>query len=441
MPESITIHPAPHTWRSLLHHNTSPDASLLRRELNLPTDKPIIMTGHQAEFWHPGILAKYLAADAASASFNAHPAHLVVNQDRTDTVPLHYPALSNNSLSIGTATVRERKPPPTPRDPAPQVATHLSSLFATLARHSEAPTLAHQVSATTSDLMRPYLSIQPTTLLATALARTTLFQSLIAKMAHDPEVCITAYNTAAAHHPSARIRPLTASDIQDRWELPLWHLPPGKPRRHVYAEELATIPPHELAPKALFMTGLLRLAACDLFIHGTGGAGSTDSSAPDTHEGYDLITEEWLERWLGIPRASLAPITLVTATRYLPLSDSPPPTAAELARARWLAHHARHSPLLLRDPDAALAKQHLVDQIELLPRHTRARADSFQSLQSVLTAFRIRHETELASLAAAAANTAIRFSERSVIFNRTWPFALYPAATIQALAKDIRAVF
>ena len=42
---------------------------VLREQLGLPVHGPVIMTGHQAEFWHPGILAKYLACDAAGAIF------------------------------------------------------------------------------------------------------------------------------------------------------------------------------------------------------------------------------------------------------------------------------------------------------------------------------------------------------------------------------------
>ncbi|MBX3377826.1 MAG: hypothetical protein KF678_12580 [Phycisphaeraceae bacterium] len=444
-PESLTIHPPPIAWRHLLHHNTSPQATQLRRELDLPTDRPIIMTGHQPEFWHPGILAKYLAADAASAALNACPVWLFVDQDRPDSVPLHFPAVGNAitterpALSVGTLTIRERTPPTSPRDPAPLVAAQLATLLSTLARHHSAPTLSHQIAATLADLARPYLALPHPTIFATQLSRTTLFRELVAQMARDPERCIRTYNAAAARHPSANIRPLTASDIQDRWELPLWHLPPHRPRTHVYAEDLPAIPPHELAPKALFMTGLLRLAACDLFIHGTGGAGSTDvSPPPDAHDGYDLITEEWFRDWLGQP---LAPMTLVTATRYLPLADGPIPTPADLARARWLAHHARHSPLLLRDPDAALAKQHIVDQIELLPRHTRARADLFRRLHAALADYRQQHSPELSSLSTSAAETAAQLAQRDILFNRTWPFPLYPDPVLSSLRDDVRRSF
>ena len=47
---------------SLLSHNDSAEARAFREQLGLPTDRPIVMSGHQAQIWHPGILSKYLAA-------------------------------------------------------------------------------------------------------------------------------------------------------------------------------------------------------------------------------------------------------------------------------------------------------------------------------------------------------------------------------------------
>ena len=42
----------------------------------LRCDKPIIATGHQSGFWHPGILAKDLAMTAACQRYDAQPLHL-----------------------------------------------------------------------------------------------------------------------------------------------------------------------------------------------------------------------------------------------------------------------------------------------------------------------------------------------------------------------------
>ena len=44
--------------------------------LGLDADRPVIMTGHQAGFWHPGILVKYLGAEILSDRLSAQPAWL-----------------------------------------------------------------------------------------------------------------------------------------------------------------------------------------------------------------------------------------------------------------------------------------------------------------------------------------------------------------------------
>lgn len=436
-PESLTIRPAAADWRDLVHRNASPDAALIRRELGLATDRLIIMTGHQAEFWHPGILAKYLATDAASVALNAQPAWLVVDQDRAESANLRYPTRTNGRLSIGTATVRERSVSTTNGSIEAGIQQRRDAALAALQSHTSGP-LPRRIAATLADLMSPLLSLPAPTLFATDLNRTTLFQSLVENMRRDPEACILAYNAAARLHPSAGIRPLIADDIQDRWELPLWHLPPGKPRTHVYAE--MTVPVSELAPKALFMTGLMRLAACDLFIHGTGGGGGGGND-DDSHDGYDLITEEWLERWLGVPRARLAPMAVVTATRYLPLSTEPPPSPADVARAIVKAHRARHSPELLGDHAGAIRKQALVHEIAAAPHHSHQRADLFREMHRILEAIRRAHASALDELDHTADQLKARLSERNIAFDRTWPFALYPQSTLRELRDRIYAEF
>jgi hypothetical protein len=253
-------------------------------------------------------------------------------------------------------------------------------------------------------------------------------------MARDPADCISQYNAAAGRHPTAGIRPLTANGVQDRWELPLWHLPPGKLRTHVYAEDLASIPMHELAPKALFMTGLMRLAACDLFIHGLGAA--NDDRA---HEGYDIITEEWFERWLGIPQ--LAPMTLVTATRYLGVSPRSPPNEEQVAKARWAVHHARHHPDLLGDPGRNRERERLLRTLQELPRHSRERADVFLALHRLLDEARQAHPEELERFSFTSRDLQDRFAERALVYDRTWPFVLFPESALKALQAEIAAGF
>jgi len=435
---SLTIRPGAGQWRMLVRRNDSPEAARFRRELGLPTDRAVIMTGHQAEFWHPGILAKYLAADAAAGAIGA-AAWLVVDQDRAETTELRYPgreggAGDGSALTLRTAVVGERGLAGVV-DAAPGVRQGLEAVSSALARHAGGPTLARRVAAALGDLMAPLLSQpSPPTVFATGLCGAGLFSELVGRMKADPESCVRAYNAAVARHPTAGIRPLVLDDVQYRYELPLWHLPPGGPRAHVYAEMLDAVPVDRLAPKALFMTGLMRLAGCDLFIHGTGGGGGDEG-----HEGYDAVTQDWLTHWLSILPEALAPIATVTATVYLPLDTPPPPTAGEVARARWMAHSARHNPGCVGDGEGEERKRALVAAIDAADSADRARL--FRGLHEFLEGYRGRHAAELGALDRLAAAAAARAGEPDLRTVRTWPFALYPAGVLGGLRDRIAAEF
>src|SRR5881628_1680873 len=85
----VIIEPAGTQWLDLVRH--APTGSLFGRslaewreqtriELGLAIDRPIIATGHQTLLWHPGILAKYLAAHALAEEHDLGRANLVVDQ-------------------------------------------------------------------------------------------------------------------------------------------------------------------------------------------------------------------------------------------------------------------------------------------------------------------------------------------------------------------------
>jgi hypothetical protein len=436
--EALTIRPHAEQWRGLLGHDTSPAAGRFRAELGLPTDRPVIMTGHQTQFWHPGILAKYLAADAFAASTGAAVAFLVVDQDRPDRVSVRYPVVEREG-NLGVREVvygaDDRAAPGRRVDDGLGVAGFvqdgLNRIDEAMRAHDGDPMLARRVALAVRNLMSPYLGPAGRAapiLFATELSRTTLFQELVQRMAREPEACTAAYNTAVAAHPGAGIRPLEANPTQDRWELPLWRLLPDGRRTHIHAEDLAGIPPEELAPKALFMTALLRLAGCDLFIHGTGGAGD---------EGYDRITEDWLRGWPNQERAALAPIAMVTATRYLPIAHGPEVTAADAERAVWRAHHARHVPAELRL--LALEQQRRTLVAEIAVAAPPVRATLFRDLHRLLDHYRADHAGELKALARETAAARARAHDGKVLRDRTWAFPLYPA--LRGLRREIEGAF
>jgi hypothetical protein len=437
--ESLTIDPAPKRWAELLAQRTS-------RPL-------VIMVGHQAEFWHPGILAKYFAANAAAKSLaragREVAVHwLVVDQDSNDPSRIAFPARAEGGLAKvlwkvpfqdgGTAsngfgdTPTAALPPlnasTIPDGASPALAcveTGLARIAESLRAHAREPNAASQVASVLRDLLAPYARPNDT-LYGSQLFRLGVFPELIERMRSDPAACTRAYNAAVALHPHAHVRALI--DEPGRTELPLWRMPekPGQPRRPVFAADLPNIDPSHLAPRALLMTAIVRLGHCDLLIHGTGGGL------------YDKITEAWLSRWL--PGRTLAPTAVVTATRLLPF-DIKPPSPEAIAKARWLAHHARHDPALLGDAPAAERKQQILHDLRTARSRGHLPALEFGDLCALLTQVRQAHAPQLAALQSAATDALHQRELAEIVYERTWPFPLYPEEAIRELKSSIDAAF
>jgi len=443
----VAIRPAPETWRGLIGRARADEtARLFRRELGLPEDRPVIMSGHQAQVWHPGILAKLLALDGAAGSLNACAAWVVVDHDDNDSLALRAPYItSEGRLAVQTLGPTAQAAPDVPacRQPAwaaggtfafpaggtpaaPGVNAGLEHIRAALARNASSSDAASQVAAATIDLARP-LAATPVMVRATALARTELFANVVARMRRDPRACADAHNAAVRAFPHDRVAPLAVDTAGGNHELPLWTIgtASGSKRNRVYANELETVDVLTLAPRALLLTGLMRRAGCDLFIHGTGG------------ERYDRITDLWLRTWLG---ESLAPTAMVTASLRLRVPGCWP-SAAHIARAAWTAHRALHDPALVGDPASASAKRSLVERIRAARYKSRERSDLFLSLHALLDRSRREHADALAALVRDAAAMRSRAGEAGIAADRTWPFPLYEADQLLALRDAVRARF
>ncbi|MFN0012034.1 MAG: hypothetical protein ACKVS8_10365 [Phycisphaerales bacterium] len=450
----VHIRPEPHAWAALLAANrasTNPAAALFRRQLGLPTNVPIVMSGHQAQFWHAGILAKHFATLHTAAAHHAHPAWIVVDQDEPEFLDLRFPtrdpagALADDRYRIVPATAGisastnaaalpafdpEPLPPALSAAACEAVVPALQRTREALLHHRSCATAAEQVARAAASLAAPFADNHvPTLLFASRLARTTLFTKLVQRMAANPAACHTAYNAALTAAPRTGIAPLAADAARDRLELPLWHIDASGHRRRVWSTDLGTLATETLAPRALLLTGLLRLAACDLFIHGLGGGGATGTA------GYDRATDHWFAAWLG---QELAPTALATATLLLPLLDHAPAAPADIAHARWVAHHARHSPAALAQWGAEQEKRALALRITRTPMR-RVRAALFARMHALLADVRSAHTTRLADLAARADTLASRAATERLAADRTWPFMLHDERALARLSEMIAA--
>lgn len=433
------IEPAGSSWASLARGFTRPASSnAFRAELGLPADGLVVMSGHQVEFWHAGIFAKRAACAAAAAKLGGSAGWLAVDQDSSEPAVIRYPARRDGRLvaaawEIGPQLGNRADVPPAcrptadprrlrdlPTDAAtPGVSDGLARVAGALASASGESTLASQVIAATDSLLAGVVRPMPT-VLATSISRTGLFGEVLTTMRADPGRCVDLYNRAVEAFPGSRLRPLDAT----RGELPLWHLREGLPRRRVLASMLGSIPASELAPRALLMTGMIRHAGCDLFIHGTGGAA------------YDPAGERWLAAWLGW---SLAPAVVASATLSIPIEGVRVVSASEAGRARWAAHHARHDPGLLGDEWAARRKAALLGEIREATTRGLDPREHYDEMHRLLSRVRLEHAQRLRELEERAARASADAAQSIVASDRTWPFPLHDPRALGSLADSVSA--
>lgn len=440
-PTELTIEPAARTWASLVRHDTGERATRFRRQLGLPTNAPVIMSGHQAEVWHPGILSKYLAAISGAEAIGAHPAWLVVDQDTGDPLRVRFAEIDGegrarageSDLGVG-ARAGDDAGVPTGLAPSGRIAGScpgpVRPIADALRAHESAASLSDQVQSGLEDLLAP---ITPTAQRVSALRlnQTDLFGELVGRMRRDPEACREAYNRAASGVPGAGVRALRGGESGSGPELPLWDIRTGE-RRRVYAADLDRLEMGHLAARGLLMTGLVRLAGCDLFVHGTGGGV------------YDRVTDRWFESWLG--EAPRAKSVVVSATLRLGTGggDGESLVAAERADAlAWRAHAARHNPALLGDEESAARKRALVERIR--DADPEDRGALFREMHALLEGVRDSHGGALAHLDAEAREAGEAAADARLVAqiarDRTLPFPLYPAERLVALRGSIRDAF
>lgn len=427
---------------------------LFRSQLGLPTDRPIVMSGHQAALWHPGILAKHSAAAALAQTTGAHAAWLVVDQDTADPVSMTFPirtpsGLARQSWAMMNLPVRAGRIEsdiPTGYQPAlavqalpasaaqaalPCVRDGLEAIRERLNAYRAEPTLARQVGLAANDLASlgtvPALPL----VFTSQISGTDLFQQVVDQMRQDPAGAAAMYAQCVSEHPEAKL------DTPRHGELPLWRIDEktGWRRRSVSADQLSSVPYTSLAPKALLLTGLLRWAGCDVFIHGLGGAGA------DATGGYDAVTQAWLIKWLGV---TLAPTVLTTATMLLPLNLHEAVTAADIDKAQWQAHSAQHHPKLLGDAAAQAARDATVRELSALrlDRSHNARIQRlalYRSLHSTIAASRASNQSELVKFQQAAAVLATRRVDALLASDRTWAFPLHAESQRRSMKSAIEA--
>lgn len=425
-------------------------------------DRPVIATGHQAWLWHPGILAKDIAMAVAAerlAEGAARRVHLVVDHDVHETMPLTVPVTRGDRLETATMRLGDSwAMVPTGCQPPVKVKETLESLHAARKRLGAAlsvdlqplistfeavgdghGSLAEQITAVTVELMRTYVGDVEVAYSSRLLAQLDA-APLVDRMLREAARCVRAYNAAVSATPEAGVARLSVEP--DRVELPLWQLDWGRPRRRVYADLAVPEDPVlvdeagnelgrddcQLAPKALFLTAVMRSRFCDLFIHGLGGGV------------YDRVMEAWWTGWTGESAESLAPMAVVTADLRMEFA-APVADRAELTRAQWYRHHLPHNVDRVLAPgsvDGPLVaeKRRLLAHMDD-DRDAGRRWGAFRRVHAINAELVAEHRQAVDEAEARLRRAQVGLHNAVIARRRDWFFGLYPSSALAELRRAV----
>jgi len=393
------------------------------------------MGGHQVELWHPGILAKWYAGLALARAVEGQSVWLWVDQDDNDPTRVRVPTCGDGKLGVGvwelapgvlvpTGTATGCRDVIEPGVFDGEICAGVregacEEIVSALRTRRNAGSLGEQMALAVHDLLGEH-GTQMGRVFATRLVQTTLFGELVERMRREPRAMASAYNEACEAFGDAGIRALTVRG--DVVELPMWRVRQGEARMPVYSTQLGEIPPEQLAPRALLMTGIVRLGACDIFVHGMGGAR------------YDRVTERWFEAWLG---ETLSPAVACSATLLLDLGQGRRPSEREVDRARGLAHRALHDPGAAGDAQAGRIKRELLVEIEAARERGENPGQTFHAMHEMLADYRRRRAEQIAQIEREAQRLEDRLRVGQIADDRTWAFPLHEGAALAALEARI----
>lgn len=448
---------------------------------------PLVVTGHQAEFFHAGVLAKNMAARSLASEVGGTAVFLCVDSDVPKAVRLTYPARRGDELVRETLAIPGMHPRLSMSQQPRARRNEWAEWFAALSRNalpsdgrvlplfaeawlkSDEPELdfcgAFDRARRASEFAAGCAPLDELRL--SHLSRNPGLRCFLAYSIVHAEAMADYYNQAREafrrrHGVRSAQRPLPALHLAaDLCELPFWITPAGQARRRLfvaragesvrfYADalpigtcrvgDLADIAggespfPFELvhsasaSPRALALSGFVRLFLADLFLHGIGGAR------------YDEITSDWLSRAMGV---APPPIACVSATLRLPLPAlGVGITDLREARGRtrdlkWNPQrHIRQAPPVLLQRRAELLST--LERLRAAGADRAQRRRTYQALQDVRLALLSVAPDLVQATAAAADQIERQLAQERISTDREYFFGFHSTETVVELNRRVK---
>ena len=295
-----------------------------RSELQLPTDSPLIIGGHQPELAHPGVWVKNFAIHGLAKRTNGTSLNLIVDNDTLKTPCLRLPVWN----TVMARDVRELCVPfdddigEVPYETRSIQNAERFAAFAEVVREATKnwpfepmirsvwqPThgkVGETFSAWRQNLEQEW-GCHNREVTVRELSQTASFARFVSHISTDLVRFRAAYNGAViayrrTHGLRSKNHPVP--DLAEG-ELPFWEMSPNGRRPATSAT-----PPRATRPRALTLTLFARLCLGDFFIHGIGGGK------------YDEVTDAIIRDYFRIEPPAYQ---VLSATLHLPFPHSPRP--------------------------------------------------------------------------------------------------------------------
>ncbi len=371
-----------------------------------PSSGPLILTGHQPAFIHPGVWAKQVVVRHVAEQWGGTALDLVVDHDAPHSTALQMPCVQPDGLVAPRETSWGQAPAGSPYEGRPALtAAEIDGirqpLAATLGERWADSMLTEYLAgfseAQTADFVDQHLAGRSRVdqALDADLPRVRVSEAFGGPFLADLLSCAdrfaTAYNRSLADYRRRYAvrspdRPLPDLRSDGPWiETALWIYKPLQMRRRLWVRRsrdrlwlradqadvgslafadleadadaaLAALAPWRIRPRALTLTLWARLLACDLFVHGIGGAK------------YDRITNDLFRHYYGCPPP---PFACVSATLRLPLPQQPATPDQRVAAVRRVRDLRFNPDRYLSAPDPQL----IAERRRLIAESSRLRAE------------------------------------------------------------------
>ena len=457
-------------------------------------NKPWVITGHQVEFYHPGVWSKVILAHALAARSGGLAIDLLVDHDTVDHLGFAVPHWNGPRLEKKTVTWAEASALPAEFLSAPQGEQKTQWLHTLeqfpLIQTDALGDFTHVLRQDSDSHYVPWMS----------RSRRTFENSFGIDVQHVPcsYLCsgvawhgfallwlrqsrnwCNIYNTALDQYRAEnRIvnpgRPMPNLAVTtNELELPFWIYGNDQPRqrlvlkqnnglylqlesRRIDVADLMDGPLPaggkllcqrlaeaglNLRPRALTLTMFVRLLLSDVFIHGIGGAL------------YDQMTDRIMDQLFGVRPA----YGCASAGWLLPLAQEMDVQQADIPQLKWQRHHVRSNPELLV-PTAALTDKALGavhqrrDLISAVARslgedrqnqrrrgeHWLQRRAKFQDLQEINAQLLAMFQPQVDALDQHMREAEVIQSNVAVASWREYFIALHPRASLQELIAEIQ---